>query len=88
MTHTKEPWVNTQATKTKSFVRNSDNELIAMFGTEDYPNRAVVCVNAMAGISNPEAWVEAAKRVQELAVKSGFPTELAEALLDMKEAEG
>ena len=50
--------------------------------------REAACVYALAGIANPEAWVKAAKQVQEIAVKSGFPVELAEALLDMKEAEG
>jgi len=91
MTHTKEPWevIHTDAGLMVSVpaIGKYGRPLLTTPRSDD-PARAVVCVNAMAGIRAPEAWVKAAKRVQELAVKSGFPVELAEALLDMRESEG
>jgi len=45
-------------------------------------------IGAMAGISDPAAWVRSAREVARLAIAQDFPVELANALCDMKAAEG
>ena len=66
--HTKEPW---------ELVKNANNELFngksdecRWFIFEDClqkdAQRIVACVNALAGIDNPEEWVENAKKAMEV----------------------
>jgi hypothetical protein len=42
---------------------DEDDMPIGFFETIEQANRAVACVNACAGIENPDEWIKAARRV-------------------------
>lgn len=54
MTHTKEPWP-------RSYIYEYTETGCAILCDYDY-SRARDCVNALAGIEDPEAWVKKAKK--------------------------
>jgi len=69
-------------------VENATDIVIAQNVTTQNCKLIAGALNAMSGISDPEAWVRHAREVARLAIAQDFPVELANALCDMKAAEG
>jgi len=99
--HTKEPWSPEPWSMGTKTVADSDGGFVCL-QTSRQPRakanmkRMVTCVNSMAGISNPQAYIEAVNHLEQISTQisdlyaghGGYYEDLYEALKKLEEARG
>ncbi len=76
--HTPEPWETKKSHRPATNIYSSQNYCIAEGIQISNADRIVACVNALAGISDPDSFVEAADEIANY-TESFMPVELIEA---------